>query len=148
MFGQQVGSLFNSPVDLAPGAAISYIGTLYAGPVSNLVDGNNTSIATLSLPSSGIWIFDFTRPRSMWRASLGLNGGTHVMYCKIVYSDDGVTWFDTNQDSIIKNIEAAITDYALNDCGPHRFWGVADRFTAYPYVLQFTTISFYERVMV
>ncbi len=115
-----------SATDIAPGAALSYVGSIYIGPIGNLVDGNDSTLFCLDTNINAKFVFDFTVPRKIWKVSLGNNGISSIVFNgKIIYSDDGVAWSDTNQNAISLTYSlGTLVDYAIGDFGPHRFWGL------------------------
>lgn len=137
--------LILSTTDIAPLAAWSATGSASTGNLANLVDGNNSTVASYSGGAPAAFVADFgATPRNLWRVRLGLNAGTiNPMLCRLVYSDDGATWTPTNQSAISKALESAITDHLVDNYGVHRFWALQAVSGAW---IQFTTVEFYPRI--
>jgi hypothetical protein len=140
--GNLVGMLHPSETDIAPLATITATGSPNGGAVSALVDGNNSTYCSYQ-GTGASFIFDFgATKRNLCKLRLSVNAGTGSVWCKLCYSDDlGVTWLDTNLTSVTQPLGATITDYAVNDFGFHRHWGLLSSIG-----IQFTTVGMFPRL--
>lgn len=135
-------------VDTAPTAALSCVSSVYSGyPLSNLVDGNNTTggSATVSAGIYGMLIFTYTAAVEIRQLSLSCNFGTLNQAVKLMYSDDGTAWFNT--DGVTMSVPYGSTVYTFDKAayGAHRFWALQNTTTGG--YIQFTTVELRQAVL-
>lgn len=131
--------------DIAPQATLSCVSTVYASySLSNLVDGNNTTGGS-AIVNAGVYgklIFAYSNAVEIRRVVLSCNFGSGNQAVKLMHSDDGTAWSDT--DGVTMSVPYNSTIYTFDKAayGSHRFWALQN-ITTGGYI-QFTTVELRE----
>lgn len=141
--GDYYTNVYDSPTDVAPGATITYNGTINTGTTANLVDGNDSTMFSLTSAAGNTFVFYFAAGKNISQMKFIINGGSFSQNVRLRYSDDGSSFTDTNVTSAVASVGTTGVTVNVNDYGVHPYWQIALNGTG---VLQATTINLYERI--
>lgn len=130
--------------NISPQATLSLIGTMGGGTLSQFADGVTTVSVNATNATGNAVIFQFPTARNIGRLGSNITSPATegIKNAKLQYSDDGVTWYDTNQNNFTIQTYS-VTYIDINDYGAHRWWRVYQPGTAY---LQSSEIQLFERI--
>lgn len=143
--GDYYTNVSDPATDVAPSATITYAGSIHGGATpAALVDGNNTTMFSLTSAAGNSFIFDFgAGGKNIRSLTYIVNGGSFSQDVKLQYSDDGTTYTDTNVTSAVAAVNPTGVTAAVNDYGVHRYWKIALNGSNF---MQATTVNLYERI--